>query len=65
MSDWARFIVASLVLPLIFCCFFSTLGGGLTSVNLGGTRMYVLMVFIIVLLSPIFSNTGSSSETDE
>ena len=65
MSDWARLIVASLVLPLIFCCLFSTLGGGITSVNLVGTTMYVLMVFIIGLLSTIYLNTGSYSESDE
>ena len=65
MLDWACLIVASRVLPLIFRCFFSTLGGVLTSVNLGGTTMYVLMVFIIGLLSTISSNTGSSSESDE
>ena len=44
MSDWARLIVASRVLPLIFCCFFSSLGGVLTSVNLGGTTMYVFVL---------------------
>ena len=65
MSDWARWIVASIVLPLIFRCFFSTLYNGLTSVNLGGTTMYVLMVFITGLLSTIYSNTRSSSELDE
>ena len=64
-SDCARFIVASLVLPLILSCFFSTLGGVLTSVKLGGTTMYVLMGFIIELLSTISSNTGSSSESNE
>ena len=65
VSDWSRFIVASLVLPLIFICFFSTLGGVLTSVNLVGTTIYVLMIFIIGLLSTISLNTGSSSESDE
>ena len=65
MLDWACCIAVSLVLPLIFRCFFGTLGGELTSVNLGGTTMYVLMVFIIGLLSNISSNTGSSSESDE
>ena len=65
VSDWNFWIFASLVLPLIFRCFFSTLGGGLTSVNLEGTTMYVLMVFIIGLLSTISSNTGSSSGSDE
>ena len=65
MSDWDRLIVAIHVLPLMFRCFFSTLGGVLTSVSLGGTTMYVLMVFIIGLIYTISSNTGSSSESDE
>ena len=65
MSDWDRLIVVSLVLPLFLCCFFSSLGGVLTSVNLGGTTVCVLMGFIIELLSNISSNTGSSSEYDE
>ena len=65
VSDWARCIVASLVLPLMFCCFFCTLFGGIASVNLGGTTMYVLMVFKIGLLSTISLNTGSSSESDK
>ena len=65
MSDWAFWIVASIFLTLIFHCFFSTLGGGLTSVNLGGTTMYLLMVFIIGLIFTIYLNTGSSSESDE
>ena len=65
VSDWDCCIVAILVLPLFFLCFFSTLGGVLTSVKLGGTTVYVLMGFIIELLSTISSNTGSSSESDE
>ena len=65
MSDWDCLIVVSLVLPLILRCFFSTLGDVLSSVNLGGTTVYVLMVFIIGLLSTIYSNTASSSESDE
>ena len=64
LSDCARFIVASLVLPLILRFFFSTLGGVLSSVKVGGTTMYVLMGFIF-LLSTISSNTGSTSESDE
>ena len=39
LSDFARFIVASLVLPLILRCFFSTLGGVLTSFKFGGTTL--------------------------
>ena len=58
VSDWARLIVASLVLILIFRCLFSNLSGGQNSVNLGGTTMYVLMVFIIGLLYTTSSNTG-------
>ena len=65
LLDCACLVVASLVLPLILHCFFSTLGGVLTSVNLGGTTVYVLIGFIIELLSTISSNTGSSSEYDE
>ena len=49
LSDCARFIVASLVLPLTVSCFFSILGGVLTSVKGGGTKMYVLMGFIELL----------------
>ena len=64
LSKCARFIVTSLVLNLILRCFFSTLGGVLTSVNGGGTQMYVLMGFI-ELLSTISSNIGSLSESDE
>ena len=64
MLDWDCLIDAIHVLPIIFCCLFSTLGGVLTSVNLGGTTIYVLMVFIIGLLSTISLNTGSSSESD-
>ena len=37
----------------------------LTSVKLVDTTMYVLMGFIIELLSTISSNTGSSSDSDE
>ena len=58
-------IVVGLVLPLIVRCFFSTLGGVLTSVKLGGTTVYVLMGFTIELLFTISSNIGSSSESDE
>ena len=65
LSDCACLIVASLVLPLILCCFFITLYGVLTSVKFVGTTMYVLMGFIIELLSTISLNTGSSSESDE
>ena len=62
---FSRLIFASLVLPLILSCLFSTLGGLLTSVKLGGITVYVLMGFIIELLSTISLNTGSSSESDE
>ena len=63
LLDCARFIVASLVLTLILTFFFSTLGGVIASVKGGGTTMYVLMGFI-VLLSTISSNTGMSSDSD-
>ena len=65
LSDCARLMVTSLFLPLILRCFFSTLGGVLTSLKLGGTAVYVLMVFIIELLCTISSNAGLSSESDE
>ena len=65
MSECDSLIFTSLVLPLILRSFFSTLSGVITSVKLGGTTVYVLMGFIIKLLSTIFSNTGSSSESDE
>ena len=63
LSECARFIVASLVLPLILRFLFSTVGGVLASVKGGGTKMYVVMGFK-VLLSTIFSNTESLSESD-
>ena len=53
LLDYACLVVASLVLPLILRCFFSTLGGVITSVKFGGTTMYALMGFIIELLSII------------
>ena len=65
LLECAHFIVAGLVLPPILRCFFSTLGGVLTSLKLGGTAVYVLMVFIIELLCTISSNAGLSSESDE
>ena len=64
LLDCARFIVASLVLPLILSFLFSNLGGVLASVRGGVTTMYALMGFI-ELLSTISSNTGLSSESDE
>ena len=64
LLDFARFIFASLFLPHIVCCFFSTLGGVLTSVKFGGTTIYVLMGFI-ELPSTISYNTGLSSDSDE
>ena len=64
LPDFDRFIFASLVLPLILRCFFSTLDGVLTSLKFGGTIMYAIMGFI-ELLSTISSKTGSSSDSDE
>ena len=64
LSDCACFIVASIFLPLIFCCFLGTLGDVIASVKGGGTTMYVLMGFK-VLLSTIYLNTGSFPESDE
>ena len=65
LSDYAQLIVASLILNLILRCFFSTLGGVLTILKLGGTTVYLLMGFIIELLYTISSNTGSSSDSDD
>ena len=57
LSDCACLIIASLVLPLIVCFFFSTLVGALASVKGVVTTMYVLMGFIVLILT--FScNTG-------
>ena len=50
LLDCACFIVASLVLTLILRFLFSNVGGVLTSVNLVGTTMYLLMGFLIELL---------------
>ena len=51
LSDCARFIVASIVLPLILRLFCSTFGGVLASVRGGGTTMYVLIGFIELISS--------------
>ena len=64
VSDCACFIVTSLGLPIILRCFLSTLCGVLSSVEGGGTTMYVLMG-LKFLLSTISSNTGSLSDFNE
>ena len=64
VSYCARFIVTSLVLPLIVRFFLSTLGGVPASFKGGVTTMYVLMGFK-VLLSTVSSDTGSSSVSNE
>ena len=64
VSDFARFIVAIIVLTLILRCFLSTLVGVLASVKSWGTTEYVLTGFK-VLLSTIYSNTGSFLESKE
>ena len=65
VSYFYRFMVASCVLTLVLCCFFSTLVGVLASVVLRGTTGYVLMEFTVLSLLTISSNTGSSSESDK
>ena len=64
VSDCAFFIVASCVLRLVLRYFFSTLVGVLASVVLIGTAEYVLMEFVVLLLT-IYLNTCSSSELEE
>ena len=65
MPECTILIVAIFFLRLVVHRFFSTLVGVLTSGKLVGNTVYVLMGFIIYLLSTISSNTGSSSESDE
>ena len=60
--DCALFIVASCVLRLILRRFCSTLVGVLANVALRGTTEYVLMEFIVLLLT-IYYITGSSSDS--
>ena len=64
VSDCACFIVASYVRRCVFRCFFSTLVGVLASVVMRYATEYVLMEFIVLLLN-IYSNTGSSSESED
>ena len=64
LSDCTHSIVASLVLLLILRFLFSTLGGVIGSVKGGGTTMYVLMGYK-VLLSTISSITGSKYESND
>ena len=60
----ACFIVTRYFRRRNLCCFFSTLFGVLACVVLRDTIEYVLMGFIILLLT-IYSNTCSSSESEE
>ena len=53
LSGCALLIVPSLAIPLILHCLFGTLYSVLTSVKLGVTTVYILMGFIIELLSTI------------
>ena len=64
VSDCAIFTVAMCVQCCILHCFFSNLVGVLASVVLRGTAEYVLMEFIVLLLT-ISPNTGSYSESEE
>ena len=65
MSDCALFMVDIFLLRLVLRRFFSALVGVITSATLGDTTKYVLMVFTVLLLLTISSNTGASSESDE
>ena len=61
------FICACFIVPRYFrrcvlCCFFSTLFDVLACVVLRGTIEYVLMGFMVLLLT-IYSNTCSSSDS--
>ena len=64
VSDYAHFIVASCVWRCVLRCFFSTLCGVLMSVLPRGTIEYVLIGFK-VLLSTIYSSTGSFYESED
>ena len=65
VSDCALLIVARFFLRLVLRHFFSTLAGVLTSVTLGGTKKYVLIGFMVLLLLTISSNARASSEAGE
>ena len=61
VSNCAIFMVDILLLNMVLQRFFSTLFGVITSATLGDTTKYVLMVFTVLLLLTISSNTGASS----
>ena len=63
--ECACFIVAGFVLPLIICCFLSTLAVVLASDKSRGTTEYVLMDFAVLKLLTVSLNTGSSLESEE
>ena len=48
VSECARFIVVSCVLPLVLCCYFCALFGVLAIVKRGGTTEYALMEFTVL-----------------
>ena len=64
VSDYTQFIVASCVRRRVLHFFFSALYGVQIGVLLRGTTEYALMGFKI-LLSTIYSNTGSFSESEK
>ena len=64
LSDCACFIVAICVQSRVLHCFFSTSVDVLASVVMRYATEYVLMEFIVLLLN-IYSNTGSSSESED
>ena len=64
VSACACFIVVICVCHCVLRCFLNTVVGVLASVVLRSTTEYVLMEFIVLLLT-IYSYTGLSSESEE
>ena len=64
LSDCDLYIIATCFLRLVLQRFFSTLVGVLSSATTRITTKYVLMVFIVLLLT-ISSNTVAISKSDE
>ena len=64
VSDCALCIIANCFLRILLRHFFSTLVGVQSSATIGGTTKYVLMGFMVLVLT-ISSNTGAFSEYDE
>ena len=64
LSDCDLYIIATCFLRLVLQRFFSTLFGVIYSATIRGTKKYVLMGSIFLLLT-ISSNNGASSKYDE